>query len=53
MASRHEKQIYEGQSRRVADRRKSDRRKSVTVIKFFQYLAIIIATVALVKFLKI
>jgi len=53
MASRHEKQIYEGQSRRVAERRKSDRRKSVNIINFFQYLAVIVATVAIVKYLKL
>ena len=53
MASRHEKQIYEGQSRRVAERRKNDRRRSINIIKFLQYLAVIIATVAIVKFLKL
>lgn len=53
MASRHEKQIYDGQSRRVAERRKSDRRKSVSIIKFLQFLAVIAVTVAIVKYLKL
>ncbi|HEY0268091.1 MAG TPA: hypothetical protein VGC12_02535 [Methyloradius sp.] len=53
MPSRHEKQIYEGQSRRLEERRKSDRRKSVNIIKFLSYLAVAIAAVAVVKFLKL
>jgi hypothetical protein len=53
MTSRHEKPIYEGQSRRVAERRKGDRRKSVTLIKLFQYLAVIVTTVVIVKYLKL
>lgn len=49
MAGRHERPLYEGQNRRVGDRRQTIRRRSDLYKKLIRYAAIVVITVLIVK----
>ena len=49
MTRRENKSIYDGQNRRVEERRQADRRRSKRYNKIFEIIAIIIVTVLVVK----
>jgi hypothetical protein len=50
---RKQRDVYEGQDRRVAERRGSDRRKSGRLMTILKYLAVVALTAILLKILGI